>query len=344
MDSLAEISKLAQNCSQNNPVLVLGSGASVPFGLPAMKPLADYLVSNVKPEDEAETDSWLMIRTALASGDHLEQALAASPLAGSIIPQIVRLTWEFIAEHDRAVLFKALENDFKPPLARILSHLFNTSNVSLDVVTTNYDRVIEYTCDIAGIHYSSAFQPSYISSFDSQDQRLLTHRGKRVQTVNIWKVHGSLDWFARTDGITLRSPLLSNVPDFLEPLIVTPGVSKYKRLTDDPFRSTLQGADNALSSANGYICFGFGFRDRQIEPKMVERLNKKDVPIVVATRTLTEEAARFLREKARSNFLALERSENGTRARTPEHWEGVELEGDYWSTGGFLKLITSSTS
>ena len=340
MEALTHISKLAQNCSQKNPVIVIGSGASIPFGLPSMKPVADYLVSTVKPQSPDEEDSWLLIKTALANGDHLEQALLAHPLVPSLIHQVVRATWELIAKHDRDVFTDAIHNEFHPPLSRLFDHFLNTSNSTVDVVTTNYDRVIEYACDVAGIHYASAFQPSYITTFDSQDKRTLTYRGKPVQTVKIWKVHGSLDWFVRSDGVTIRSPLFTEIPSALEPLIVTPGVSKYERLTDEPFRSTLQGADKALSNANGYICFGFGFRDRQIEPKMVERLARKGVPIVVATKVLTEEAAYFLRHKARANFLALEESPTGTRARYSENWDGVELPGDYWSIEGFLKLTT----
>ena len=74
---------------------------------------------------------------------------------------------------------------------------------------------------------------------------------------------------------------------------------------------------------------------------MVERLARKGVPIVVATKVLTEEAADFLRNKAKNNFLSLEECPSGTRARFSEDWDGIEIPGDYWSIEGFLKLITA---
>jgi hypothetical protein len=70
-----EISKVAQACFQGCPIIVLGSGASMPHGLPSMADLSNYLRDNIKVESEAEKDAWLLVNTALANGDHLEAAL-----------------------------------------------------------------------------------------------------------------------------------------------------------------------------------------------------------------------------------------------------------------------------
>lgn len=341
MEEFNQIAKIAQKCCQSCPVLVVGSGLSVPFGLPTMRELATYLIDNLNPETTEEEESWLLIRTALANGDHLEQALLNSPLTASLVPKVVGHTWNYVASADADVFKAALNRTFESPLSKLLSYFFNSSLSKVDVVTTNYDRIVEYSCDVIGLHYATAFQSGYVTAFDSRDQRVLTHRGKPVQSVKLWKVHGSLDWFMRDDGLPVRAPIFDTPPVGLQPLIVTPGVSKFERLSDEPFRSNLQGMDKALSDAAAYLCFGFGFRDRQIEPKMVECLARKNVPIVLATRTLTDEAKSFLQTKAKSNFLTLEKSGEKTLARTPERWDGVELEGDYWSVGGFLRLVAT---
>ena len=53
------IAKIAQNCFASNPVVILGSGASAPHGLPGMTELKDYLEANVEAVGTAEEDAWL---------------------------------------------------------------------------------------------------------------------------------------------------------------------------------------------------------------------------------------------------------------------------------------------
>lgn len=41
------IAKIAQYCFASNPVVILGSGASAPHGLPSMGELKDYLIKKI---------------------------------------------------------------------------------------------------------------------------------------------------------------------------------------------------------------------------------------------------------------------------------------------------------
>lgn len=72
---IEEISRIAQNCFESNPTIILGSGASMPYGLPSMKDLETFLKSNLETHTDAEEDAWVLIKTALSNGDHLEAAL-----------------------------------------------------------------------------------------------------------------------------------------------------------------------------------------------------------------------------------------------------------------------------
>ncbi|MGU9982457.1 SIR2 family protein [Phreatobacter sp. HK31-P] len=239
------------------------------------------------------------------------------------------------------MFLKAVERNEDFPLGLLIGHLFRSSNKIIDVVTTNYDRLIEYACNDAGLLVTTGFRPGYIQAREGTSQLSYSSAGKAIRLVRISKVHGSLDWFQRKDGTVVASPLFELPGEAVTPLIVTPGFNKYERTHDEPFRSAIQGADRALENADGYMCIGFGFRDSHIEPKMLDRCRQKSVPVTVLGRTLTDEAKSFLSSKAGIKYLGLEATIDGTRAYTHEHPAGVEIKGvDAWSTAGFIKLVT----
>lgn len=153
-------------------------------------------------------------------------------------------------------------------------------------------------------------------------------------------MHGSLDWFVGPNGQVVSLPISAELPEKFEPLIVTPGVSKFERTHDEPFRSAIQGADAALEAASSFLCVGYGFRDRHIQPKIVERCRQKNVPIVILARTLTDEAKSFLAMNAGQAYLALERDGDGTRIYSPDNPAGITVaRPDGWSLESFNNFV-----
>ncbi|SNT61660.1 SIR2-like domain-containing protein [Tardiphaga sp. OK246] len=338
--SIEATAKLAQRCFASNPVVILGSGASLHHGLPGMTDLQEALAADIQADAGAEADAWHQVQAALSSGNHLEQALGATALPASLTAKIISATWNCISKKDREVYLRAVVGSENFPISDLLQRLFQSTNTSINIVTTNYDRLAEYASDAAGIAFATGFLPGYIQAREGSDRITISRGGKAARTARIWKVHGSLDWFQRSDG-TVVSAALFELPAALLPLIVSPGVSKFERTHDEPFRSAIQGADRALEHALGYLCIGFGFRDTHIEPKLVERCRNTNVPIVVLARSLTEEAKAFLKSKAGSSYLALEESCGGTRAYSHQHPDGIDLPGDdFWSLNGFMRLVT----
>jgi hypothetical protein len=337
---LESIAKAAQTCFSSTPTIVLGSGASMPHGLPSMAELSAYIQANLRPEGVDEQDKWMLVRTALRHGDHLEAALEGVNLPQSLLSKIVSLTWECVNKKD-AELYRRLYTDpFAYPLGQLFSALFKSNATSLDVVTTNYDRVVEYACNSAGILYQAGFAPGYLQKWESAGQVTYRSGQKDARVVRIWKVHGSLDWFRTRDDRVIGLPVFSLPEDVVAPLIVTPGLNKYEKASEDPFRTTIGGADAALKRANAFLCVGFGFRDKHIHPKIIERCREKNVPIVALARTLTDEAKAFLRERAGSNYLGIENAESGGRIYTHECPDGKDIEqGDLWSLMGFNGLV-----
>ena len=335
------IAKSAQKCFSSTPTIVLGSGASMPHGLPSMSDLSKYLKENLETQGQDEEEKWLLVRTALANGDNLEAALEGINLPNALLAKIVGLTWKCVNEKDEALYRRLYADPSAYPLGALLSGLFKSSNTSLDVVTTNYDRVIEYACNSAGLLYQAGFAPGYLQKWESVGGISYRSGQKDARVVKIWKVHGSLDWFQTADDRVVGLPVFSLPESSVSPLIVTPGLNKYEKTSEDPFRTTINGADTALKRASAFLCVGFGFRDKHIHPKIIERCREMNVPIVVLARTLTEEAKAFLRAKAGANYLGIEHANQGSRVYTSEFPDGKEVgEGDLWSLTGFNKIVS----
>lgn len=123
----------------------------MPHGLPSMGNLADYLRNHIAAAGDGEQVGWESVVAEMDAGKHLEAALEGKNLPDSLLQKIVRETWNCVNEKDAAVFFGLAKDPAAFPLGRILSALFQSTNVAVHVVTTNYDRVIEYACNSAGL-------------------------------------------------------------------------------------------------------------------------------------------------------------------------------------------------
>ena len=92
--------------------------------------------------------------------------------------------------------------------------------------------------------------------------------------VNIWKVHGSLDWFETPNKENVYLPLSENIPQGHKPLIVTPGLSKYAETHKEPYRTIFTQADTEIQKANGFLCIGYGFNDEHVQPKLIQQIKR----------------------------------------------------------------------
>lgn len=337
---IEKVARAAQDCFQQHPAVILGSGASVVHRIRGMGDLAKFLLEQVLAAEGDETDAWLLIRTALISGDGLEEALLKTTAPLSLVQKIVGLTWKAIATDDLALMARAVRGEERFHLSELIDGMFKSTHMTVNIVTPNYDRVAEYASDIAGYVHATGFVPGLIRSREGADAVSIRRGVHPARTVRIWKVHGSLDWFAAIDGRVISLPISENLPETFDPLIVTPGISKYERTHDEPFRSAIQGADAALGAASSFLCVGYGFRDRHIQPKIVERCKQRNVPIVILARTLTDEAKSFLAKNAGQAYLALEKEGEGTRVYSPDYPDGTTIpHADVWSLESFNKMV-----
>lgn len=328
---------VAQRCLQNVPSIVIGSGYSAAYGLPTVGQLSEYLISQLKPDSKEEGEQWEQFKK-YSKENNLEQALQKiGSLNTNLLNKIVKLTWRQIWELDQEVRIKSLREPRGLALYRLIEYLFSSSQNAISIVSTNYDLLCEYSiCSFGAIH-STGFLPGVIGA--REDNTPMTYfRGQySARVVNLWKVHGSIDWFSISSGTIIRSDLYDPPTDFI-PQIITPGIEKYQRALKEPFRTVLGGADQALSNASSFLCIGYGFNDEHIQEKLVDRIQRYAKPICILAMQLTPATKTFLSGLKNSEYIAIENGKEGSIIYTNQNPNGIEVpDKELWSLGPFLK-------
>lgn len=285
-----------QRCLKSLPVIVLGSGASIPFGLPSMSDLARRLMES-SPEGvlgQSVRQIWKEFIAALEATNDLESALGGVQMNEELTNHVVEHTWAHVGEADAKAFDRMIRSPEPPPLSRLYRYLFDSTHRTLSVVTTNYDRLAEYATDLAGFYHYTGFTHGYIRQRQPISQISLNQHVGSARMINIWKVHGCLDWFRGDNEQIVAFTSTRAIPEGFRPAIVTPGLGKYEETYREPFRSVINGADNALTSAGAYLCIGFGFNDGHVQQKLVERWKLDKALLVILTKELSKSAKSML--------------------------------------------------
>jgi hypothetical protein len=212
---------------------------------------------------------------------------------------------------------------------------------SSQIVTTNYDRIVELAVELAGCALDCSFVGAHACQFDPEAshksmQSELVIRGRKAvlrerRHVRLWKPHGSLDWYLR-DGEPFRTPYAVE----LTPLMITPGASKYLRGYDRPFDRHREEANRAIDAAARLLTVGYGFNDPHLQTHMGSRI-RGGVPTLMIMRTLTD-AARELAANG-SGVIAIERRPGGgSLIHMPDGQHEVP-DADLWLLDGFIDEV-----
>lgn len=329
--------KQAQEFYGKVPVIIMGSGASAAHGMSGMGALAEHLVAHVDVSDlsVSELGVWEKFCQLLGDGIDLESALHQVAASEELTSRIVKATWTLINSEDIEIFHKSLQNNTMFSLSRLLEHMFRSSLKKINIITTNYDRLAEYACDQMRIHHYTGFTHGFFRQLAGATEITSARR------VNIWKVHGSLDWFQSPLEDTVALSNIQEIPDNYQPQIVTPGTQKYQRTHLEPFRSIINNADLAINEAGSYLCIGYGFNDEHIQPKLMVKCLRQKTPVTIITYALSDSAKRLILEGNAQNYLAIERGETddqsivySSRDKAP-----ITVEMNIWSLEGYLSLI-----
>jgi hypothetical protein len=337
--------EFAQAALAATPVIILGSGASAAHGVPGMAALATHLTCVAPPTEWTDDEHavWGKFLTELAAGIDLETALQAVRHTDRQTQFIAGETRAFLLTADLAVLETLLMDRRALPLSRLYRHLFDSTHNTIHVVTPNYDRLAEYAADAVDVSTFTGFNYGYLQTRARHANTRIVVDRRETRTVSVWKVHGSLDWFQDTAGqiIGVRSAL--KVPGGYAPLMVTPGIDKYRLTYGEPFRTIIGCSDKALENARAYFCVGYGFNDEHVQTKLIERCDRDAMPLVIITKQLTDVARRFLGGGRCRRYLAIEECPAGARVYMHDAAVGFEVDRSLWRLDLFLDHVIGAS-
>lgn len=324
---------LAQTYLQNCPLIVLGSGASMAYGLPSMGMLATEICKYHSSIDDEGFDNFCNL---LDTGCDLESALDASILQEKTQNFIREIVWKYINKCDLEFLARG-KMDVEFAIAKLLEKVIQPTPNKVSVVTTNYDRIAEYAADMINATIVTGFDGSLIRKLELPSQTAFIRRIRaRERTVDIWKVHGSLDWFLSDDDQIRSYPLSADVPIYHSPMIVPPGKDKYSKTHNEPYRTIMAQADTAFLKAGSYLCVGYGFNDEHIQPKLLNEI-KKGKAIVVLAKTMSEACRKHLVDAGMKKYIIFESAEDGKTVAYSNGWNEV-YDGELWKLDEFMKI------
>ena len=318
-----EFFKLIQEFIKYPPVVIWGSGATIGYGMPSMVDLNTHLQSKLKFFNKTNTN--------------LEKELGKKKYE-SKLNEIRKIIWEHIAEKDKEILKDMLDMPKKyDGIISLVKKITETQPYVCNIITTNYDRVLENLLDFHNLAYTDGFTGRFLSLFNEELFRQNNFKNpKSAPFVNLVKVHGSLNWFA-VDG---KIRYFDNSKP-CDPQIIPPGNNKYRQAYSEPYRSLIQISDKTIEKSQSFLVVGFGFNDEHLTPKITERI-KDNIPIVIITKKITKETQEQL-SKA-SIYLGIEQGSDGkTKISYKSSISSTELveeiNGSFWQLDNFMEAL-----
>ncbi len=316
-DIQEKIFKIVQAFLKNPPLIVWGSGATISFGLPSMQDLNEVLKKEIKDFD--------------ISNDNLEDELGKEKYQEKL-PQIKKTIWNEVNNADVLVLKKIIVNDTNDfnGIKLMVKKFIEAHPRVLNIVTTNYDRVLEHLLAHQCIDFTDGFEGKTLSIFNETNF-------KDANIVNLVKVHGSLNWFNVNGEIRyFSSQTVTELPQ-----IVVPSKNKFEETYNLPYRELIQKSDVLINNALSFLVVGFGFNDKHLTPR-IENNVKKGIPIVLITKEISPNTFKEL--KNAEKYILFEEADIGkTRVIYKENNSTEQIveiiEGNFWQLNEFMEIL-----
>lgn len=314
-----KVFKVVQQFLQNPPVIIWGSGATIPYGIPGMDDLRESLKSELEELDE---------------NTNLEKALGEIQDSEKV-DRIKKIVRNEILKKDQECLERVIQNTgLLNPIVKMIEKFYNAHPQKIDIVTTNYDRVLEYALSLGRFPYTDGFTGRALSKFNKN-----SFRSQCV--INLIKVHGSLNWiFCATDPLFM--PCECRIDD-LKYAMVLPSEKKYREAFSDPYRDLIGKLDEAIEAARSLLAVGFGFNDEHLTPKIESKI-RQSTPIVIITKKATDSWRKKIKSSA--NYCLFEQETKGTKVTFREKANSVDVKqhtlcGNYWKLDQFMEILGS---
>lgn len=201
-----------------------------------------------------------------------------------------------------------LDFSIRQLLQQILKFLDN-GRPYIEIISPNYDLIIEYTADLIGVPCLTGFHGSVIRKWKPElgfSDPLITRKDERgiAKHIRYYKPHGSYSWFINNSGSVIEYFGDQHSTDWLR-CMIAPGPSKYQNTLRDVRRDHLKYMDDAFDRAQSIIVIGYGLNDPHLQEGLKKCLKRK-VPILIVTKELSEEAKNEFITNKKNVFAILE--------------------------------------
>lgn len=271
-----------RNLSRNNmPKLIIGTGLSIIYGVPGMWKLAGYLGKEISKINENNLKEMWENRYNVIKDKGLEIGLAnLTENEYILVDKIKALTAQYILESEESLhesIWTRATGFSK--LLEYLSETVGANNKVIDIMTPNYDRIIEIICDKLGIGVITGFEGNLYCKFHRKliKQPSDMYHCKEHVWVRLFKPHGSINWINENgkEYLTNDYNVLRKKVDCIE--IVSPGSTKYREGSiNNTFRCMREDFNELLESEDNYslLFYGYGFNDDHFDTALFESFHK----------------------------------------------------------------------
>jgi len=304
------------NVDHKKIVLFLGAGASAPFGYPTTEKFVGGLKAEIGDSVEGIFLSNILRMPEVKDIEQVLEVLKAlyvfnkNPLKEYVttftttinLPNLStnvfdqmkiaeRLEDKIKSDVFRQYEFSSLRiNEIKDAYGPLIEMLFNLrGDNELPIFTTNYDRVIEEFCYREGINCIDGFKRNPQTEEIEWNSKEFKRRPRRKRIIKLYKIHGSLSWRRKRDGMFVR----------VGPEERTRGTQRYEKnlvlfptekLTNEVERLMIPEKEpygllhilfrEVLKESEVAVFIGFSFRDAYINDIIISEMNNKKMLIV----------------------------------------------------------------
>jgi hypothetical protein len=324
-----EIQRRLTNSKRLTVVVGTGSSMSVDkdFGMNSLENQLKNIIPNQIINDTQAKEEWENVLGKLVRGIDFENSLdeVRSP---DLLKKIIQEAGSFVCSVNKGFIPKLQKREIAIPISSLFKALYqklSIHNPTIDIITPNYDLLLEYAFINAKVFYSDGFYGDVQKEFDWKETENEFLRkspikvkgqktGSFIQVTKthfrLHKIHGSLNYFVIGNKI-VRDDTLSFIDGCeIERFIITPGKSKFERIVET--REFYKETDKAIEKADCFIFVGYGFNDNDIDLKIRTRLNESGKNTIIVTKELSNKGKEIIKDFP--DIIAVEENdkENGS--------------------------------
>jgi len=246
---------------------------------------------------EDQISAAMQLKTGLAIVRHKY----AERWEGEINKQLCRFMHDLLAS-ERSILNAEPNRKAKAEDLLVSFLLSFASRVAtrerLNCFTTNYDRLLEYGCDLAGLHVLDRFVGALSPVFRASRVNIDVHynppgiRGEPRYlegVIRLCKIHGSIDWrwedkelrrYAVPFGAPASHPDIPNEPS--GSVMIYPNSAKDIETVDYPYSELFRDFAAAVCRPNSsLVTYGYGFGDEHVNRVIKDMLTIPSTHLVI---------------------------------------------------------------